>query len=99
MKLFLPQDRDITQQTTDILFAVHGGGWLVGNVRFFYGDCRAAAEKGYIAVSMNYDKLINGASLADMVSAVGRALEALKAELEARSKAFYDFAAKYGTMQ
>ena len=84
MKLFLPQQRDITQQTTDVLFAIHGGAWVSGTAKIFFEDCRAAAKAGYIAVSMNYDKIVNGAKAADMVAAVDRALTVLKADLETR---------------
>ena len=84
MKLFLPDSLD-AQTPTDILFTIHGGAWVSGTAKIFYEDCRAAAKAGYIAVAMNYDKIFNGATGTDMVDAVGKAIAALKAELDSRA--------------
>ena len=75
VKLFLPDD---VQNGADIVFMIHGGAWLFGNAGMFYDDCRAAVQAGYIAASMNYDKIQNGASALDMASQVGQALSALR---------------------
>lgn len=83
LKLFLPEDVD-PQKPTDVILMIHGGAWVSGGAHIFYGDCRAAAGAGYIAASMNYDKIFNGADAADMVREVGLAIAALKTELENR---------------
>ena len=83
LKLFLPETSD-AQKPTDVLLTVHGGAWVSGGAHIFYDDCRAAAKAGYVAASMNYSKIFNGASAADMVREVGLAIAALKAELESR---------------
>ena len=83
MILFLPETTD-AQTPTDVLFTIHGGAWVSGTAKIFYEDCRAAAEAGYIAVAMNYDKIFNGATAADMVNEIDTAIAALKAELDSR---------------
>ena len=83
LKLFLPEDVD-ARKPTDVILMLHGGAWVSGGAFIFYDDCRAAAEAGYIAASMNYSKIFNGATAADMVREVGLAIAALKAELENR---------------
>lgn len=83
LKLFLPEKTD-TQKPADVLLTVHGGAWVSGGAFIFYDDCRAAAKAGYIAAAMNYSKIFNGASAADMVREIGLAIAALKAELESR---------------
>ena len=86
VKLFLPETID-AQKPTDVIFMIHGGAWVSGGARIFYGDCREAVKAGYIAASMNYDKIFNGANAADMVREVGLAIAAVKAELESRGVA------------
>lgn len=83
VKLFLPESVD-PETPTDVILMIHGGAWVSGSARIFYGDCRKAAEAGYIAASMNYSKIFNGATAADMVREIGLAIAALKAELENR---------------
>lgn len=83
VKLFLPETID-PQKPTDVLLAIHGGAWVSGHAGIFYGDCRNAAKAGYIAASMNYDKIFNGATAQDMVHEVGLAIAAIKAEIESR---------------
>ena len=83
LKLFLPESFD-TQKPTDVLLTIHGGAWVSGGAQIFYNDCRAAAKAGYAAASMNYSKIFNGATAADMVREIGLAIGALKAELENR---------------
>ena len=83
LKLFLPETTD-PQRPANVLLAIHGGAWVSGGAFIFYNDCRAAAGAGYIAASMNYSKIFNGASAADMVNEIGLAIAALKAELDAR---------------
>ena len=65
LKLFLPEDVD-ARKPTDVILMLHGGAWVSGGAFIFYDDCRAAAKAGYIAASMNYDKIFNGASAADI---------------------------------
>ena len=74
VKLFLPEK---VQNGADVLFLIHGGAWMGGNASMFYDNCRDAARVGYIAASLNYSKLQNGASVADMVNEIGAALSAL----------------------
>ena len=83
VKLFLPDEID-AGKPTDVLLMLHGGAWVSGGARIFYGDCRAAVQAGYIAAAMNYDKIFNGADAADMVREVGLAIAAVRAELENR---------------
>ena len=83
LKLILPEDVD-ARKPTDVILMLHGGAWVSGGTFIFYDDCRAAAKAGYIAASMNYSKIFNGATAADMVREVGLAIAALKAELENR---------------
>ncbi|MBQ7540731.1 MAG: alpha/beta hydrolase [Clostridia bacterium] len=83
LKLFLPERID-PQKPTDVLLTIHGGAWVSGSAKIFYEDCRAAAKAGYIAASMNYSKIFNGASASDMVNEIGLAISAMKADLEAR---------------
>ena len=81
LKLFLPEN---VQDGADIVFMIHGGAWMFGNAGMFYDNCRAAAQAGYIAASVNYNKIQNGASAADMVDQIGKALAALRRDLTDR---------------
>ena len=83
VKLFLPETIE-PDTPTDVLLTIHGGAWVSGHAGIFYGDCRNAAAAGYIAASMNYSKIFNGATAEDMVREVGMAIAAVKAELEKR---------------
>ena len=82
LKLFLPETSDA--KTPDVLLTIHGGAWVSGGAFIFYDDCRAAAKAGYIAAAMNYSKIFNGATAADMVREIGLAIAALQAELDGR---------------
>ncbi len=83
IKLFLPETIDM-QKPNDVLLTIHGGAWVSGSAKIFYDDCREAAKAGFIAASMNYSKIFNGASAADMVQEVGAAISALKSDLDKR---------------
>lgn len=74
VKVFLPED---VKDGADVVFMIHGGAWLFGNAGMFYENCREAVQAGYIAASVNYSKLQNGAAAADMVGQIGKALTAL----------------------
>ena len=83
VKVFLPESID-PDSPTDVLLTIHGGAWVSGHAGIFYRDCRKAAEAGYIAATMNYSKIFNGATAQDMVREVGLAIAAIKAELAQR---------------
>ena len=81
IKLFLPEN---VQSGADVILMIHGGAWLFGNAGMFYDNCRDAARAGYIAASLNYNKIQNGSAAADMVAQVGEALSALHDTLTAK---------------
>lgn len=81
VKLFLPEN---VQSGADVILMIHGGAWLFGNAGMFYDNCRDAARAGYIAASLNYNKIQNGSAAADMVAQVGEALSALHDALTAK---------------
>ncbi|MBQ9552828.1 MAG: alpha/beta hydrolase [Clostridia bacterium] len=81
VKLFLPEN---VQSGADVILMIHGGAWLFGNASMFYDNCRDAARVGYIAASLNYNKIQNGSAAADMVAQVGEALSALHDALTAK---------------
>ena len=83
LKLFLPDETD-AEKPANVLLTIHGGAWVSGTAKIFYDDCREAAKAGYIAAAMNYSKIFNGATAADMVQEVGMAIAALKSELDSR---------------
>ncbi len=74
LKLFLPET---VQDGATVICMIHGGAWMFGNAGMFYDNCREAAQAGYIAASVNYSKIQNGASAADMVEQIGRAIAAV----------------------
>lgn len=65
----------------DIIFIVHGGSWTTGTDLQFKDEAIEAAKLGYIAVSMDYRKLQEGATAFDMVDDMGAAVASLKSEL------------------
>lgn len=80
MDVFCPAD---TTGTVNILFAVHGGAWLMGDGSEFNDNCKKAAEEcGYIAVTADYRKISDGATAYDMVDDIGNAIAKLKETLE-----------------
>lgn len=79
--VFLPQD---VQDGDNVLLMIHGGAWTSGDASMFYKESRAAARCGFIAASMDYSKIQNGASAADMANEVGLAIGAIRDMLTER---------------
>lgn len=75
---FLPEN---LSGKKDIVFIVHGGSWMTGTDLQFRDDAIEAAKLGYIAVSMDYRKLQEGATAFDMVEDMVAAVTSLKKEL------------------
>lgn len=67
-----------------IVFMVHGGAWASGDCAQFKDNAIAAAKSGYIAVSMDYRKIQNGANAFDMVKDVANAITAFKKQLDSK---------------
>ena len=81
VKLFLPEN---VANGADVIVMIHGGAWMFGDAGMFYENCREAVRSGYIAASVNYSKILNGASAADMVEQIGRAIAAVHRDLTER---------------
>lgn len=76
MDVYIPYD---VSDHANVLFLVHGGGWMMGSGEEFNDYCKQATEEyGYITVNFDYQKLQNGANVYDMVDEMGMAVEALK---------------------
>lgn len=79
LSIFLPQNTDGVK---NVLFLIHGGAWLAGNESEYYSDCRKAArEMGLVAVTADYDKIQDGATAADEVEEIDKAVKAVKEKL------------------
>lgn len=76
---YLPKD---LSGVKNIIFMVHGGAWSTGGCSQFKENAIAAAKSGFIAVSMDYRKIQNGANAYDMVNDVASAINSLKATLQ-----------------
>ncbi|MCR5041850.1 MAG: alpha/beta hydrolase [Clostridia bacterium] len=79
--MYLP---DGTQSEADVFFLVHGGSWMSGDQTMFTGHAKYAAEKGFVGVTVDYDKILNNVSGAKMVSELFDAAESLKKTLADR---------------
>lgn len=77
--IYYPQNAE----NADIIFAIHGGGWMEGDTTMLAPQCLEAAEHGYIAVSFDYEKITDGALCSDMLNQITNALTTLKKELSA----------------
>lgn len=66
----------------NIVFMVHGGAWATGGCSQFRENAIAAAKSGFIAVSMDYRKIQNGANAYDMVNDVATAISSFKKTLQ-----------------
>ena len=77
--MYLP---DETDGEVNVVFAVHGGSWMSGDQTMFTGHAREAAEYGAVGVTVDYDKILNNATCADMVDELFAAVGSVKAKLE-----------------
>lgn len=75
----------------NIVFMVHGGSWSTGTEKQFTSNAVAAAKSGFIAATMDYRKIQNGANAYDMVNDVQSAVSSLKKQLDSKK-------IKYGKM-
>lgn len=78
--LYIPDDVKSGDEV-DILYLIHGGAWMQGTQKMFDRYCEQLVEQGYIAVSVDYNKLQNGATARDMVDSLYRAAEHIKNNL------------------
>jgi acetyl esterase/lipase len=79
--MFLPSDK--SGGDVDVVLMIHGGAWTMGDQTEFENDCKEAAEKyGYAAVTVDYDKIFNGATSSEMVQEIYTAVSSVKATLE-----------------
>ena len=81
MDVYLPED---TAGTKNVMIAVHGGSWMLGNQTSFAYDAQDAAAHGYIGVTVDYSKILDKATAADMVNELHAAVKSLKDALDAR---------------
>lgn len=80
--MFIPED---ASGKVNVLLTIHGGAWAMGDETEFNDSCKtAAADYGYAAVTMDYDKLTNNKSAYDMVDEIEAAVSSIKSELEAK---------------
>lgn len=76
--MFLPKTES---REVDVVFMIHGGAWLSGDQTMFEQRAKSAAAKGYVGVTVDYNKLTNGATSADMVGEMYNAVASVKAKL------------------
>lgn len=66
----------------DVVFMIHGGAWCMGDQTEFSEDCKTAAnEYGYVAVTVDYNKILDGNTSAGMVDEMYKAVESVKDNL------------------
>jgi len=65
----------------DIIYMIHGGSWINGRQSKFDSYCESFADRGYVAVSVDYDKLQNGATALDMTDELYNAVAHIKDNL------------------
>ncbi|HAY72256.1 MAG TPA: hypothetical protein DCY31_00105 [Ruminococcaceae bacterium] len=75
--MFLPESKG----EVDVVFMIHGGAWMMGDQTMFEQNAKNAAENGFVGVTVDYDKITNGATSADMVQEMYNAVADVKAKL------------------
>ena len=80
LKLFMNEGA----KSANVLFLIHGGSWMGGTESEYYADCLEAVKLGYCAATIDYSKLNDGATVADMVDEIDLAVKAVKTEMENR---------------
>lgn len=81
MDIYLPED---LSGKKDIVFAVHGGAWALGDQTMFTRYAKRAAGLGFVGVTVDYSKTPDKATARTMVDEIQTALTVLKKELAAR---------------
>lgn len=76
--MFLP---DKKSGKVDVVFMIHGGAWLTGDQTMFESNAKSAAESGLVGVTVDYNKITDGATSSDMVSEMYNAVASVKDKL------------------
>lgn len=88
MDIYVPKTAYDNEYNGCVLF-IHGGSWLGGDKKEMKKDCISMAEKGYIAVTMNYtlaSEETKGKCVADiMMNDVNKAIEKIKSFSEEKN--------------
>lgn len=77
--MFLPEQKG---GTVNVVFIIHGGAWLMGDQTMFEQNAKEAAQSGFVGVTVDYDKIFNGATSSDMVAELYNAVASVKNKLE-----------------
>ena len=82
LDLFVPSPA-YTRYENGCVLLLHGGAWISGSRKEFDAECRALAEHGYLAATMDYtlgtEENLLTASVDTMLDDIGAAIEALAA--------------------
>ncbi len=81
MDVYLPET---AAGEVNVFFYVHGGAWMKGDHTGMDGLARGAAKRGFVGVTVDYDKLIHNASAADMTEDLLEACRTLRSYMEER---------------
>lgn len=76
--LFLP---DKKSGEVDVVFIIHGGAWMMGDQTMFEENAKSAAAQGFVGITVDYSKLTDGATSADMVAEMYTAVDSVKNKL------------------
>ena len=77
--MFLPEQNG---GEVDVVFMIHGGAWLMGDQTMFEQNAKDASAQGFVGVTVDYDKIFNGATSSDMVNEMYNAVASVKAKLK-----------------
>lgn len=84
MDLYLPDEPENIDGPVNAVLYIHGGGYddLIGDKSNYKADCKARANEGLVAATINYRLLQEGATFDSAMDDVASALEFLKNKAE-----------------
>lgn len=77
MDIYVPNNAAQNSENGCILY-IHGGSWVSGHKENLADHCIASAKDGYIAVTMNYTFLNNGATASTVLDEIDSAIRKIK---------------------
>ncbi|MDR1629943.1 MAG: alpha/beta hydrolase [Oscillospiraceae bacterium] len=83
MDVYYPDAPEKLNKDVGAILLIHGGAWSAGSKENYTSVAKQIAEKGYVAVTMNYRMLQHGATYVEMIEDIDLAIAKLKEKTEA----------------